>query len=256
MAKDIRILTSFLTNKKRKRLRMKMGGSPLGNNNPESALLDIWLTLGSQDSEDGFIGCQEDLEIMANWTGEPGKLYDFLSDFIDEVEGVYFAHDWADNQPWVSQAKSRSKKASKAAGIRWGNNPQCGEDANRNAPFLSLPSPSLPNPSLPGQADQEEIVKAICEIAELDPGIYKNATNAFDISNSLISAGYTLEDLKGFREYWDKEDWRGQKGQAPALSQVVTEIKKAKEWKSKGKPKRGNPNQSQAEALAAKLKGE
>ena len=42
----------------------------------------------------------------------------------------------------------------------------------------------------------------------------------------LQDAAYTLEDLRIFWRYWHEQDWRGQKGQLPTLSQLRSEIGK------------------------------
>jgi hypothetical protein len=46
----------------------------------------------------------------------------------------------------------------------------------------------------------------------------------------LQEAGYTLADLRTFWRWWHDEDWRGQKGQLPTLTQLRSEIGKIRNY--------------------------
>jgi phage replication O-like protein O len=56
-------------------------------------------------------------------------------------------------------------------------------------------------------------------------------------SKSLLGAGYTCEDLEKFRVYWYAVDFRGLKGQAPTLQQVIANISISKNTNGAGHKK-------------------
>jgi phage replication O-like protein O len=45
---------------------------------------------------------------------------------------------------------------------------------------------------------------------------------------SLLSAGYTVDDITNFSEWWKVNDWRGKRGELPTMPQVVDNIYKSK----------------------------
>ena len=112
----------------------------------------------------------EDIEISARWTGEPGAFAAALADvgYLDGEPGRRSIHDFAEHQPWVSAAPERSARSRRAGLSRQHAShsdpvdgcPKCERPASAplSAPLahrtataqpLSFPSPSLPSPSLP-----------------------------------------------------------------------------------------------------------
>jgi len=156
MNSDIRILTSFLTSRKRKKLRAILG------DRSDSYLIDLWLQAAINRPKGILSGMTaEDVALDGGWSGDPAVFVDALirCGFLDLTEaGEYALHDWAQHQPWAVGAEERSLKAKKAAAARWGmseddpgtnNNATsmpvaCKEHAVSNAPLLS--SPLLPIP--------------------------------------------------------------------------------------------------------------
>ena len=157
MNSDIRILTSFLTSRKRKKLRAILG------DRSDSYLIDLWLQ-SAINRPKGILHdmTAEDVSLDAGWSGDHAVFVDALirCGFLDLTEaGEYQLHDWAQHQPWAVGAEERSLKAKKAAAARWGmseddpgtnsNNATsmlraCKEHAVSNAPLLSSPLPSIP----------------------------------------------------------------------------------------------------------------
>lgn len=157
MNSDIRILTSFLTSRKRKKLRTILG------DRSDSYLIDLWLQAAINRPKGILSGMiAEDVALDAGWEGDPAVFVDALirCGFLDLTEaGEYQLHDWAQHQPWAVGAEERSIKAKKAAAVRWGMNEDdpgtnsnnatsmlraCKEHAVSNAPLLSSPLPSIP----------------------------------------------------------------------------------------------------------------
>ena len=156
MNSDIRILTSFLTSRKRKKLRTILG------DRSDSYLLDLWLQAAISRPK-GILHdmTAEDVALDAGWEGDADQFVSALQrcGFLDLTEaGEYALHDWAQHQPWAVGAEDRSLKAKKAAAARWGmseddpgtnNNARsmpgaCKEHAVSNAPLLSSPIPTKP----------------------------------------------------------------------------------------------------------------
>lgn len=156
MNSDIRILTSFLTSRKRKKLRAILG------DRSDSYLLDLWLQAAISRPK-GILHdmTAEDVALDAGWEGDADQFVSALQrcGFLDLTEaGEYALHDWAQHQPWAVGAEDRSLKAKKAAAARWGmseddpgtnNNATsmpvaCKEHAVSNAPLLSSPILTIP----------------------------------------------------------------------------------------------------------------
>ena len=79
---------------------------------------------------------------------------------------------------------------------------------------------------------QNEYFGAICAFVGWDSTVITEAqrgqvAQAMDI---LQKGGYSIDDLRTFWRYWHEEDWRGQKGQRPTLSQLRSEIGKIRDY--------------------------
>jgi hypothetical protein len=74
--------------------------------------LVLWTSENRSDGElDGL--SDEDIELAAEWDGEPGVFVNAISSvrFLDGEPGEYRLHDWADHNPWAAGAAKRSAKA-------------------------------------------------------------------------------------------------------------------------------------------------
>ncbi len=190
---DARISTALPSHPKTKKLIRRLG--PSGG----WALVCLFLWVASNRSDGGLSGMtDEDIELAADWDGEPGALVTALAEvgFLDGAEGTYSVHDWADHQPWAAGAAFRSAKARWNAvkghhgeaeadllvpeyaairhGQRAGSRPSSKADssgdsnadskapssAGSSAPLLSVSSPSpLPSPTCQPPAGSEALRK-------------------------------------------------------------------------------------------------
>jgi len=116
MNTDIRLQTSFLTHRKRKKLESRLGKTAV------LSLIDLWLSVAVNKPK-GILKDMdhEDIAMDANWGGDPKQFCDALVDigFMDFKEGVYYIHDWKEHQSYAFHADERSELARKAALVRW-----------------------------------------------------------------------------------------------------------------------------------------
>ena len=108
MTEDIRISLSFKDNRKRKKLFKKLGAAGV------LSLIDLWISV-AENRPDGILKDynEDDIEIDANWDGEPGEFVKALIDcrFLDVDESGFKMHNWRDRQSWVFGSGDRSDKA-------------------------------------------------------------------------------------------------------------------------------------------------
>ena len=134
---DIRLDISFLTHFKRRKLERAAG--PLAT----LALIDLWLFVAQEDqraSTGSLHGMSDDdIELAANWSGEPGALVVALQScgFIEGDEGSRAVHEWGYWQPYLSAKQTRSAKAKAAARARWGSREQA-RACNPDAPSMQV----------------------------------------------------------------------------------------------------------------------
>lgn len=160
MNTDIRISTSFLNHRKRKKLRHILGPGSTGY------LIDLWINTAVNRPKGILYDMDKaDIALDAGWEGKAGQFVDTLLEvgFLD-YDGEWFRlHDWDQHQSWAINAEERSKQARNAANTRWGGNntgsngvgqcdqdtgsmpPAQGQDANGNTPILSSPTLTTPN---------------------------------------------------------------------------------------------------------------
>ncbi|MFH1155152.1 MAG: hypothetical protein V1793_15180, partial [Pseudomonadota bacterium] len=177
MSKDIRLAIGFLDHPKTIKLRRKLGFGGV------ECLLRLWF-FAAQYKHDGKLIdlTEEDIEIAAQWNGEPGVFVQTLVDlrWLDvcgnapgnavsnpssnadsNPPACYELHSWEDNNGYVAHAKARSDRAKTAASARWGDKTRKSQqteklmdkdshatsNANRNA-CCNAPNPSpSPNPT-------------------------------------------------------------------------------------------------------------
>lgn len=101
----------------------------------------------------------EDIEIAAKWCGEDGAFVAALLQIrlLDESDGTYTVHDWADHNPWACGFKARSLAGKKAAVIKWATlNGVDVAQALRDAGFDTGPVP-------PADCDNTNKMRGACE---------------------------------------------------------------------------------------------
>lgn len=155
MNTDIRLSTGFWSHPKTRKLVKRLGLEGV------RSLQILWLWAAQEKPDGNLAGIDwEDIELAADWQGEERAFFDHcLGVWIDEVEGGYVLHDWAEHNPWQAEAASRSAQARKNATAGWekrrakqpqdfGNAdlmpPQCDGNAPAKQPqdFGNAPSPS------------------------------------------------------------------------------------------------------------------
>ncbi len=108
MNTDIRVSIGLTTHPKTIKLMRRCGDRAF------FSLISLWLW-AAQFRPDGVLSGmdQEDIEISAGWQGETGKFSSELIalHFIDEADGVYCLHDWAEHNSWAAKAEERGDQA-------------------------------------------------------------------------------------------------------------------------------------------------
>ncbi len=108
MATDARISTALPAHPKTKKLVRQLG--------PEAGwslvVLILWAAANRSDGDLAGMS-DEDIELAADWDGEPGAFIAALRKirFVDGAECECQVHDWNEHQPWAAGSEARSLKA-------------------------------------------------------------------------------------------------------------------------------------------------
>ena len=116
MAEDARISTGFPRHHKTVKLKRRIGAEGCWS------LICLFLWVADNRPEGDLRGMtDEDIEIAAEWGGEPGGFAKALAEsgFIDSFEGSYKIHDWAEHNPYVAGRSMRQAYGRNAANVRW-----------------------------------------------------------------------------------------------------------------------------------------
>lgn len=157
MNTDIRISTSFLNHRKRKKLRQILG------DRSTDYLIDLWINTALNRPKGVLHGMDKtDIAIDAGFEGKADYFVDVLLQigFLDFDGESFKIHDWDKHQAYAMHADERSERARKAASKRWG----CGKDASsmpeasKEHASSNTPSPTpSPDPTLIAGQDKESI---------------------------------------------------------------------------------------------------
>lgn len=148
MATDARFSTSLASHPKVKKLRNRLGADGCW------AWVCLVLWVASDRSDGDLAGLDdEDIELSADWRGEPGAFVAALVTLrmLDGDELGRAVHDWAEHNPWAAGAGARSEK-SRWAGLckqhgRAEAARQMPEYAQRLADAGQKQPPSTPEPA-------------------------------------------------------------------------------------------------------------
>lgn len=118
-AQDIRLSVGFPHHPKTIKLERRLGFQGI------RSLLSLW-TWAAQNRPEGNLGGandrsttvqrpldEEDIEIVAQWPGEPGMFVATLVTlgWLDQTDHGYCLHEWQQHNPWVAAATNRGDKA-------------------------------------------------------------------------------------------------------------------------------------------------
>lgn len=173
MNTDFRVSISTVSHPKIIKLIRRCGHEAFYN------LVRLW-TFTAQNKPTGVLSGvdAEDVEIAADWRGEPGVFFQTLIELrlLDITEtGEVAIHDWQEHNGYASYAEERSAQAREAARARWDKKrhgsdaphdadlcvhdaPHDADYANSNAPDPS-PDPS-PDPALTAKDSCAEVSQA------------------------------------------------------------------------------------------------
>lgn len=117
MADDARISTALPSHPKTKKLRRRLGDGGCWS----LVCLFLWTASNRWDGSLADMS-DEDIELAADWMGEPGALVKALIEvgFLDGEPGAYMIHDWHDHNPWAASRGQRQQAARDAAARKWG----------------------------------------------------------------------------------------------------------------------------------------
>ena len=225
-------------------------------------LLCLWWWC-QEYAEDGDLTDHDiaDIAEAAEWEGDPGEFIAALTDcglrgsagFLRrDVDGSLTVNDWMEYGGKYNVKKAQSRE-------RMRNKRQADNDVTRNLRVTCADvthidkiredkiredrnSDELPTTEQPKQpADkptptkkqravteptaQQAMFQALADVTMLDAKL--KAKQIGKTASELIQAEYTPAHVQRFGEWWATSDWRGQKGAAPTLAQVVELIKQA-----------------------------
>lgn len=83
----------------------------------------------------------------------------------------------------------------------------------------------LNKPDSPDGNPWGDMFKGLADCCDYDTRILtgRDRGQLANAARTMLANGYCLEDIQGFRPWWDKETWQGQKGQPPKLGNVREE---------------------------------
>ena len=93
---------------------------------------------------------------------------------------------------------------------------------------LSEPTPKQPKPPASAQAD---MFGAICETCELDPKLKKGMIAK--TAQTLLQAGYTPEQVRAFKEWWQSDAWRLEHTPVPSVAKLTDKLQQFKNMADK-----------------------
>lgn len=161
MADDIRFSVNFWQHPKTVKLSRKGGLEAVRS-------LQILWCFCAQERTDGILSGMDidDIEIAADWRGEPGRLVELLlaGNWLEQFqEGTYALHGWEERQAYVSKKKLREEQAKAAAEIRWRKKRGVTEPMPEDAPQDAAHMPGNDAHTAPHMPDSDSAYADSCE---------------------------------------------------------------------------------------------
>lgn len=146
MAEDARISTALPSHPKTRKLHKRLGAQGCWS------LVCLFLWVASNRWNGNLSGLSvEDIELAAEWNGEPGAFVNALIDvrFLEGSEGALLVHDWAQHNPWAAARGQRIEAAKYAAKKRWGKQRAYDKHAEgmQSAQIRNAPNPTQTHPN-------------------------------------------------------------------------------------------------------------
>lgn len=166
MTDDVRISVGLPGHPKTKKLRRRLKGEGCWS------LVCLLLWTGKERWDGTLYGMtDEDIELAADWNGEPGAFVSALLEvrFLDGEPGLRAIHDWQEHNPYAASKGERIEKGKQAAAARWGNKkgrPAKVSDATGMPPAcpphattIAEQCPPAPTPTQPLKAEAKATVR-------------------------------------------------------------------------------------------------
>lgn len=140
----------------------------------------------------------EDIELAADWEGEPGVFTAALRDvgFLDGDEGNSTVHDWAEHNPWATNRGRRIEAAKLAANKRWERQSDALPMQAASAPHESAMPTTQPNPTPPNPTRRKPKASAGADAPSLPDWIPTDCWAGFLEMRRNIRAPVTNHAIK------------------------------------------------------------
>lgn len=77
----------------------------------------------------------------------------------------------------------------------------------------------------------QDMFNAICETCELNPGV--NSSKTGGAAKTLLKAGYTPAQVRGFKDWWLSDAWRAEHTPVPSITKLTEQLEQFKNAASK-----------------------
>ena len=124
------------------------------------------LRFATMNKPDGILSSMdsEDVAIAAGYKGDPDPFIAALLTLrlVDQEDGEYILHDWADWNPWAAGSKDRTAKARAAASARWGHAPNENAHAPKGTANALKPNAASTSPDAISMPTDATSIKGHC----------------------------------------------------------------------------------------------
>ena len=132
----------------------------------------------------------------------------------------------------VRKHRERKKAEKNAQDVtevkRYSNAPDTDTDTEDidELPFVDLPPEKPKKPRKPPTSLQQDMFGAVCETCELNPKL--KAGMIAKTAKSLLDAGYTPAQVRGFKAWWLSDAWRAEHTPVPTIAKLLDKLEQFK----------------------------
>lgn len=157
----------------------------------------------------------------------------------DDGQTVYTVPAWDKRQfesdssaPRVKRHRERKKAAKMGENVtaekRYGNAPDTDTETEDigELPFTDPPAPKAKKPHREPTSAQQDMFGAICETCELNPKLKPGMIAK--TAKTLLDAGFTPEQVRGFKEWWLSDAWRAEHTPVPTIAKLTDKLQQFK----------------------------